>query len=77
MRRTSRRYACNAGSLLSEGRDTEVFGARSEGDDPNAPVFGALDPADQALPDETVPGDTDRAWGEIDDQVPAPECLGS
>jgi len=37
--------------------------------DPHAPVFGALDPADQALRDEAVDSDTDRAWGQIDDRA--------
>jgi hypothetical protein len=32
--------------MLSEGRNNEVFATRSESDDPHAPIFGALDPAD-------------------------------
>ena len=55
--------------MLSEGRNNEVLAARGEGDDPNAAVFGALDPADQAFFDETVHGDADRTWGEIDDRT--------
>ncbi len=54
--------------MLSERRDNEVLSAWGEGNDPNAPVFGALDAADQAPRDETVHGDTDRAWREIHDR---------
>jgi hypothetical protein len=32
----------------------EFLAAWGEGNDPNAPVFGPLDAADQALPDEAV-----------------------
>src|ERR1700676_4834136 len=53
--------------MLSEGGNNEVLAPQGEGDNPNAPVFGALDPADQALRDEAVDSDTDRAWGQIDD----------
>jgi len=53
--------------MLSKGRDNELFAAWSEGNDPNASVFGALDPADQVLRDEPIDKDTDRAWGQIDD----------
>src|SRR6266571_7882088 len=53
--------------MLSEGWNNEVLAARGEGDHPNAPVLGALDPADQALRDEAIDSDTDRAWGQIDD----------
>src|SRR6202142_3185969 len=53
--------------MLSEGGKNEVLAARGEGDDPHAPVFGALDPADQALFHKPVHGDTDRACGQIDD----------
>src|ERR1700733_7964006 len=53
--------------MLSEGRNNKVLSARGEGNDPNAPVFGALDPADQALRHEAVDSDTDRTWGQIDD----------
>src|SRR6266850_7468117 len=55
--------------MLSEGWNNEVLAARGEGDDPNAPVLGALDSADQALRDETVHGNADRTWGEIDDRA--------
>src|SRR5580692_6480961 len=55
--------------MLSEGWNNEVPAARGEGDDPNAPVLGALDPADQAFRDETVHGNADRAWREIDDRA--------
>src|SRR5450432_1828254 len=53
--------------MLSEGGNNEVLALQGEGDNPNAPVLGALDPADQALRDEAVDSDTDRAWGQIDD----------
>src|ERR1700757_4437485 len=55
--------------MLSEGWNNEVLAARGEGDHPNAPVFGALDPADQAFLDETVDGNADRTRGEIDDRA--------
>jgi hypothetical protein len=38
--------------MLSEGWNNEVLAARGESDDPNTSVFGALDPADQALCEE-------------------------
>src|SRR2546428_9856994 len=53
--------------MLSKGGNNEILAAWSEGNDPNASVFGALDPADQALRDEAIDRDTDRAWGQIDD----------
>src|ERR1700690_4111766 len=40
--------------MLSEGGNNEVLAPQGEGDNPNAPVFGALDPADQALRDERL-----------------------
>jgi hypothetical protein len=52
--------------MLSERWDNEVLAARREGDYPNAPVFGALDPADQVFLEKAVHGDTDRTWGQID-----------
>src|SRR6266853_6398070 len=55
--------------MLSEGYKNEVLAARGEGDDPHAPVVGALHSADQALRDETVHGNADRTWGEIDDRA--------
>src|ERR1700732_3483100 len=53
--------------MLSKGGNNKILAAWREGNDPNASVFGALDPADQALRDETIDSDTDRAWGQIDD----------
>src|SRR5712664_1675853 len=53
--------------MLSKGGNNEILAAWREGNDPNASVFGALDPADQALRDETIDSDADRAWGQIDD----------
>ena len=55
--------------MLSESRNNEILSARREGDDTNTPVFRALDPGDQALREETVHSDTDRAWGQIDDRT--------
>src|ERR1700757_449257 len=53
--------------MLSKGGNNKILAAWREGNDPNASVFGALDPADQALRDEAIDSDTDRAWGQIDD----------
>src|SRR2546427_12574469 len=53
--------------MLSKGGNNEILATWGEGNDPNASVFGALDPADQALRDEAIDKDTDRAWGQIDD----------
>jgi putative oxidoreductase len=55
--------------MLSEGRNNEVLATRSEGDDPHAAVFDALDPADQAFRNETVHGSADRTWCEIHDRA--------
>ena len=52
--------------MLSKGGNNEILAAWGEGNDPNASIFGALDPADQALRDEAIDSDTDRAWGQID-----------
>src|SRR5260370_20086375 len=52
--------------MLSKGGKNETLAAWGESNDPNASVFGALDPADQALRDEAIDRDTDRAWGQID-----------
>ena len=40
--------------VLSKGSGDELFAGRGKGDNPHAPVFGALDAADQALLHETV-----------------------
>src|ERR1700730_14531040 len=53
--------------MLSKRGNNEIPAAWRERNDPNASVFGALDPADQALRDQAIDRDTDRAWGEIDD----------
>src|SRR6516165_5636330 len=53
--------------MLSECRNDQILAAWGEGNDTNASVFRALDPADQALREETVHSDADRAWGQIDD----------
>jgi hypothetical protein len=52
--------------VLSKGGNNEILAAWGEGNDPNASIFGALDPADEALRDEAIDSDTDRAWGQID-----------
>src|SRR6202049_4996606 len=54
--------------MLSKGGDNEIPAACGEGNDPNASVFAALDPADQALRDEAIDRDTDRTRGQIDDR---------
>src|ERR1700720_3104272 len=53
--------------MLSKGGNNEILAAWGESNDPNASVFGALDPADQALRDEAIDSDTDRTWGQIYD----------
>src|ERR1700730_11665116 len=53
--------------MLSKGGHNETLAAGGEGNDPNASVFGALDPADQALRDEAIDSDTDRTWGQVYD----------
>src|SRR5580704_14234106 len=53
--------------MLSKSGNNEILAAWGEGNDPNASIFGALDPADQALRNEAIDSDTDRAWGQIDD----------
>src|SRR6266849_6685843 len=58
LRAQFREHSLHLPGMLSEGWNNEVLAARGEGDHPNAPVLGALDPADQALCDEAVHGDT-------------------
>src|SRR5471030_3453570 len=67
LRAQFREHSLHLPGMPSKGCSNEVLAAWGEGNDPNAPVFGALDPADQALRDEAVDSDTDRAWGQIDD----------
>ena len=55
--------------MLSKGGNNKVLATRGEGDDPNTSVFRALDPGYQALREETVHSDTDRAWGQVDDRA--------
>jgi hypothetical protein len=45
--------------MLSKCGNNEILAAWGEGNHPNAAVFGALDPADQALRDEALDSDTD------------------
>src|SRR5207245_3808427 len=67
LRTQFREHSLHLPGMLSKGSSNEIFAAWGEGDDPHAPVFGAFDPADQALRDEAVDSDTNRAWGQIDD----------
>jgi phosphoglycerate kinase len=62
-------YANGMREKIARVHVNEGFAAWGEGNDPHAPVFGALDPADQALRDQAVDSDTDRARGEIDDRA--------
>ena len=55
--------------MLSKGGNNQVLAAWGEGDDSNAAVFGALDPAHQALRDQAIDRDTDRAWGQINNRA--------
>ena len=50
LRTQFREHSFHLPGMLSEGRNNEVLATRGEGDDPHAPVAGALDSADQALP---------------------------
>src|SRR5260370_6349797 len=51
--------------MVSKGGRNETLAAWGEGNDPNASVFGALDPADQGRRDEAIDSDTDRTWGQV------------
>src|SRR5262249_12077734 len=62
-----REHSPHLPGMLSESGNDEVLPARGEGDDTNTPVFRALDPGYQALRDEPVHSDTDRAWDQVDD----------
>src|SRR5260370_19425270 len=66
LRAQLREHFLHLPGMLSKGGNNEILAAWGEGNDPNASVFGALDPADQALRDEAIDSDTDRAWGQID-----------
>jgi hypothetical protein len=69
LRAQFREHSPHLPGMLSESGNDEVLPARGEGDDTNTPVFRALDPGYQALREETVHRDTDRAWGQIDDRA--------
>ena len=60
-------YFLHLPGMLSKGGNDEILATWGEGNDSNASVFGALDSADQALPDEAIDSDTDRARGQIND----------
>src|SRR6516165_592310 len=69
LRAQFREHSPHLPGVLSKGGNNEILPARCEGDDTNTPVFRALDPGYQALREETVHSDTDRAWGQIDDRA--------
>src|ERR1700759_1322325 len=69
LRAQFREHSLHLPGMLSKGSRNEVFTARGEGDDPHAPVFGALEPPDRALLHETVHSDTGRARSQIDDRA--------
>ena len=66
LRAQFREHSLHLPGMLSKGGNNEILATWGEGNDPNASVFGALDPANQALRDEALDSDTDRAWGQID-----------
>jgi len=66
LRAQFREHSPHLPGMLSESGNDEVLPARGEGDDTNTPIFRALDPGYQALREETVHSDTDRAWGQVD-----------
>ena len=45
--------------MLSESWNDQILPAGGQGNDPNAPVVTALDPADQTLREEAVHSDAD------------------
>ena len=49
LRTQFRKHSPHQPGMLSERRNDEVLATRSERDDANTPVFGALDPGDQDL----------------------------
>src|SRR6516162_475065 len=62
-------HSLHLAGMLSKRGNNEILATRGEGDDTNTSVFRALDPGYQALREETVHSDTDRAWGQIDDRA--------
>lgn len=48
LRTQFRKHSLHLPGVISKGRFNEGLAARSEGDHPQAPVFGALDPAETA-----------------------------
>jgi len=53
--------------MLLKGSNNQVLARRGECNHPNAPVFDAFDPADQAFFNEALHRNTDRTRGQIDD----------
>lgn len=59
LRAQFREHFSHLSGMLSERRRNELLSIRGEGNDPNAPVFGALDAADKASGEESIDSDTD------------------
>src|SRR5215468_8492004 len=53
-----REHSLHLPGMLSKRGNNELLATRGEGDDPNTPVFRALDPGYQALREQTVHSDT-------------------
>src|SRR6266481_5069855 len=69
LRAQFREHSLHLPGVLFESRNDEVLPTRGKGDDTHTPVFRALNPGYQALREEAVHGDTDRSWGQIDDEA--------
>jgi hypothetical protein len=61
-----RKYSSHLRGMLLEGSNNQVLATRGECNHPNAPVFGAFDPADEAFFNEALHRNTDRTRGQID-----------
>src|SRR6201988_2679518 len=53
--------------MLSKGGNNQILAMWGEGNDPNASVFGALDPAEPTLRNDAMDSDTDPTRGQIYD----------
>src|SRR5712691_13318314 len=69
LRAQFREHSLHLPGMLSKRSINEGLAPWGEGDDPHAAVFGALDPADQALLHETVHNQSCRKCGQIDDRA--------